>query len=400
MVQLDNNMDSFHSNPPEKPQKISIINKKINGSDTPDDYLFKDHSQKGDSPQPLLMAENNNNNHNHNHNHNKSISLKPNKRISKIYSHYRSHSTESADIMDEDLCENFNKSITYEDVTQIYNHANSSVKNNVNGKTAEEEKKEENKENKEIIDKKENSFIDYDNTVNLLKSMPFGDDALVKDFENNILQENNEEDVSEQLFNVSESTSEIGRKPSNKTPFLFSKKKNTIKSSYSPISEGTTPKKNNYKKHTKSASLFSGSNYFPFTTFDRSGKSHKKSQSMSKQIYTTSKDVDYNYQQNDTTSTPSSYKSSNSNSSKNENITSEKQKDQKQLKSILLTDKASPSVHIDPNINDNIKEGNNNNNNSSMNMNKNEMIKKSNSYPKRNNSKWFGRFMKSIQLKK
>jgi len=84
-----------------------------------------------------------------------------------------------------------------------------------------------------------------------------------------------------------------------------------------------------------------------------------------------------------------------SNNSKNENVTMEK--DQRLLKSILLTDKVTPSPsYVDSHINELSLETNN-----TINGSKKDSIKKSNTYPKRkNSSKWFEKFIKSIQLKK
>jgi len=430
----------------------------MDGSETPESYLLKENYDR-DSSSPLLSSDERNTTGN-----------KPRRKT-------RRHSVTSSDnspMNSEDLCENFNKSIVYEDVTQDNhldnnndkedtfiledtNHPNNNVTiNNVRSnddndniiiaqddhqskdndlKASEKFNEGENSSEKK---KEEIQFIDYNNTVNLLKAIPFGDDALVKSYENNVITENNEDEMDEDIINDSMSKQKLTSK-SSKTSFLFPRRRNTSKSGKSSISEES-------------------SGHFLFGSLERN-KSQKKSNSVSKKFYTLghSRSVNTNTTSNTYTlnhsrsvntpnnsytlghsrsvntpnntyalghsrsvntpnntfalghsrsvNTPNTFalghsRSVNtpniySNSSKNENITMEK--DQKHLKSILLTDKVTPSPpYVDSHVNEFSLETNN-----TINISKKDSIKKSNTYPKRkNSSKWFEKFIKSIQLKK
>jgi len=419
-------------------QNISIINKKMDGSGTSDNYLFKDNHLKGNSPQPLLTEDGN------------SIKSNKPKRKSKIYSHHHSHSTQmnSENIIENSNSYSNNKSELNEnngqDSYEINNNndnkndpiiivgvnddtkvnttintvnikntntnsnINSNINTNINTNTntntvtntntntvtntntntdtntttdinndklnKQKSFEKGNVHEKNFIEKKEKDepqFIDYNNTVNLLKATSFGDDAIVQ----NHPTENNRSEMDEDIFNISLSNQDINNSRSSKGSFFFPKKKNTIKSNQATIVEEPPITRPVYKKHHKSSSLFSGSgaNYFEVER----NKGHKKSESFSKKYYTLGH-----------TQGVSSSNSGNDYGyfSKNEKISMEK--NQKQRRSIFLEDEITPSPYPDPFTNEHLLGANHR-----MNMNKEEMMMKKSS-SKHNSSKWYDKLKK------
>jgi hypothetical protein len=241
----------------------------------------------------------------------------------------------------------------------------------------------ENTYEKNIMEKKERDepqFIDYNNTVNLLRASSFGDDAIVQSRGTIVSTENNRSEIDEDIFDISMTNQELNNSKSSKGSLLFPKKKNTIKSSQAVIVEEPPIARPVYKKHHKSSSLFSGSgaNYFEVER----NKGHKKSESFSKRYYSLG-------QTHGVGSTHIYTNRSNSNNSgnnygyfsKNENISLEK--DQKQRRSIFLEDEITPSPYPDPFTKGLLLEDNH-----KMNMNKEEMMMKKSS-SKHNSLKWY-----------
>jgi hypothetical protein len=201
-------VDSCYSNPPEvQPQKISIINKKADGAATPEDYLFKDSTHLQNPGANLEYQRS---------------PVKP-KLIPKLVS--------TNDEFTPDISDNTNRSFNKSfDESQF------------------------NKSQLKEVQEGPDDYMDYNQAVNMLKSIPFGDDAIVKSIEDNVSYDEERRSENSGL-----------KSKTSKTSFLFSKRKN---------SKSTIPEGGYVKKHTKSKSLFSTSS------------GHKKNPSVNKKFYT------------------------------------------------------------------------------------------------------------------
>jgi len=464
-----NDLQTFYSKEKKNAQDNTKDNKNMDGSETLESSLFKENYDR-DSSTPLLSSDERN-----------ATGKKPRRKS-------RRHSISSSDsspMNSEDLCENFNKSIVYEDVVSQDNHHDNNndkentfiledtnhehsnitanhphnvhnIYNNDNSTSddaimaqedrqskvndPESSKKFNEGENSPEKKKEEIQFIDYNNTVNLLKAIQFGDDSLVKSFENNVINENNEDEMikdemDDDIFNESTMSKPKLNSKSSKTSFLFPRRRNTSKSGKSSIPEESTStttgrflfgslernksqkRSNSISKkfytlgHSRSVNTNTTSNTFALghsrsvnatTTSNSYALGHSRSVNAtttsnsyalghSRSVNATTTSNSYALGHSHSVNTPTIY----SNNSKNENVTMEK--DQRLLKSILLTDKVTPSPsYVDSHINELSLETNN-----TINGSKKDSIKKSNTYPKRKNySKWFEKFIKSIQLKK
>ncbi|OUM70144.1 hypothetical protein PIROE2DRAFT_66735 [Piromyces sp. E2] len=191
------------------------------------------------------------------------------------------------------------------------------------------------------------NYIDYNQAVNMLKSIPFGDDAVVKSMENIVVRRDNDD---EELKLINSGL----KSKTSKTAFLF--RKNPLKSNHGQ--EGGY-----VKKHAKSKSLFSTSS------------GHKKNASVGKKFYT----LGHNHSEN---SLNAGY--------------FVPEKDNKYKGNYFSQEFETPYM-IEEEEEVYQEEENNP-------MSRTEEVRKNESFPKRSGSnksvKWLGKIMKTIQLKK
>ncbi|ORX41994.1 hypothetical protein BCR36DRAFT_416398 [Piromyces finnis] len=336
---FNGSIDTCYSNPPDtQPQKISIINKKTDGSVTPEDYLFKDHSVH---PQNFEVSR---------------------EKVTTVKLNPKRHSSSAPppQIVIDDKCQKIDDT----QGSMLENPLSFSEDNLKEGMEQRHEEVEDEGEKQ-----KSDDYIEYTQAVNMLKSIPFGDDAFVKSMEDDIIRQEDTEDVEGVADFVKSNSSGLKTKSSN---FLFSKRKNILKSGGSHGTSLTLPEENGYvKKHSKSKSLFTGSNGYKknisvgkkFYTLG-----HNRSENSINNSYFSEKDIKYSQDPESTT----------------HRIEGEKGREEEEKEKKKEEREENEDVELP--------------------LNGEADIYKSNSYPKRNGSnkslKWFGKIMKSIQLKK
>jgi len=319
-------VDTCYSNPPET-QTITIINKKTDGSETPEDYLFKDPPTHLQNPAANLE--------------NKKSPVKP-KLVTKLVS--KNNMDRTPDIGGSKHRTPHKKSF---DDTPGLMMANTPV-SQIDRSFGKEKGPDTELEPDPEAEVEKDTLIDYNQTVNMLKAIPFGDEAFVKSIRR---------DDSDEVANFVKSGSNGLKSKSSKTSFLFSKRKNLIKAgSHGNVTEGNVY----VKKHNKTKSAVTNET--------------KKRSSNAKKFYT----VGHNH----------------SDASLNNGYYVEKEKESKHFHGNYFSREFDTTPVMFEGEEEEIE-------NVSINTKNDD---KSNAFPKRNGSnkslKWIGKIMKTIQLKK